>query len=89
MVDSGQPEAALPQFLAMCMRLRTPRQYTSSLQRKLDDARLVSRAKLLWMSRLNMSETEAHRYIEKAAMDGCRKRREVAERIICTYEEWG
>lgn len=87
LADSGQLEAALPQLLAMCTRLRTLRQYTSSLQRKLDDTRLVNRAKLLLMSRLNMSEAEAHRYIEKSAMDGCRKRREVAESIIRTYEE--
>lgn len=79
--------AVLPCFLAACARLRSLCTETVSLKRKLDDTRLVTRAKLLLMSRLQMSENEAHRYIEKAAMDTCSKRREVAERIIRTYEE--
>lgn len=77
----------LPCFLAVCTRLRSLCTETVSLKRKLDDTRIVTRAKLLLMARLKMSEKEAHRYIEKAAMDTCCKRREVAERIIRTYEE--
>ena len=34
-----------------------------------------------------MSEGDAHRYIEKTAMDSCLPRRDVAEGIIRTYEE--
>ena len=79
--------AVLPCFLACCARLRSLCTETVSLKRKLDDTRIVTRAKLLLMSRLKMSETEAHRYIEKTAMDTGSKRREVAESIIRTYEE--
>ena len=79
--------AVLPCFLACCARLRTLCTETVSLKRKLDDTRIVTRAKLLLMSRLKMSEAEAHRYIEKTAMDTGAKRREVAESIIRTYEE--
>ena len=32
-----------------------------------------------------MSEEEAHRYIEKQAMDRCTTRREIAESILRTY----
>ena len=77
----------LPCFLACCARLRALCTETVSLKRKLDDTRIVTRAKLLLMSRLKMSEAEAHRYIEKTAMDTGAKRREVAESIIRTYEE--
>ena len=80
-------EMALPQLLALGARLRDLRARTITLRRQLDDTRLVSRAKLLLMSRFKMSEGEAHRYIEKAAMDAGEKRRDIAERIIRTYEE--
>ena len=79
--------AVLPQLLAGCVRLRALRTRTDTLERKLDDTKLVARAKLLLMTRLNMSETQAHRYIEKTAMDSGSKKRDIAERIIRTYEE--
>lgn len=77
----------LPSLLATAERLRTLRDKTSSLQQQLDDSRIVARAKLLLISRLGMSEGDAHRYIEKTAMDSCLPRRDVAEGIIRTYEE--
>ena len=80
-------ETALPQLLALCSRLRSLRAQTNTLRRKLDDTRLVSRAKLLLMSRFKMSENEAHRYIERTAMESGAKLREVAESIIRTYED--
>lgn len=79
--------AVLPSLLASAERLRTLRDKTSSLQQRLDDSRIVARAKLLLISRLGMSEGDAHRYIEKTAMDSCLPRRGVAEGIIRTYEE--
>ncbi len=51
----------------------------------MDEIRLVNRAKWLLISELHMSEPEAHRYIEKQAMDLCVRRRNVAEEIIKTY----
>ena len=77
----------LPSLLATAERLRTLRDKTSSLRQRLDDSRIVARAKLLLISRLGMSEGDAHRYIEKTAMDSCLPRRDVAEGIIRTYEE--
>ena len=79
--------AVLPALLASAERLRTLRDKTSSLQQRLDDSRIVARAKLLLISHLGMSEGDAHRYIEKTAMDSCLPRRDVAEGIIRTYEE--
>jgi len=56
------------------------------LQKKMDEVKVVNRAKLLLVEKLKMSEAEAHRFIEKSAMDRCVKRREIAESIIKTYE---
>lgn len=85
--ERDKPEFWLPQLLALCCRLREIRHREHDLQRKLDDTRLVNRAKLLLMSRLGMTEAQAHRYIEKTAMDIGASRRDVAVGIIRTYEE--
>lgn len=58
----------------------------STLETKMKEIRLVNRAKWILIKQLKMSEGEAHKYIEKAAMDGCVKKSEVAENIIRTYE---
>lgn len=58
---------------------------TTKLKEKMEEIRIVNRAKMLLMSNLNMSEPEAHRYIEKEAMDRCTKRISLAQEIIRTY----
>ena len=40
-----------------------------SLQERMDEIKLVNRAKWTLITNLNMSEEAAHRYIEKQAMD--------------------
>ena len=44
-----------------------------------------NRAKWLLIEQLKMTEAEAHRHIEKQAMDRCTTRREIALGIIKTY----
>lgn len=51
-----------------------------------DEARLINRAKLALMLYLNMSESAAHRYIEKRAMDMRVTKKEIAKNILKTYE---
>ena len=46
----------------------------------------AQKAKGLLMRQLGMTEQDAHRWIEKAAMDRCVKKREIAETIIRMYE---
>lgn len=53
-----------------------------TLNEKMGDIRTVNKAKLLLIEKLGMSEPEAHRYIEKRAMDKGMKIISVAERII-------
>lgn len=56
------------------------------LLQKIEDIRIVDRAKCLLVSYMSMSEQEAHRYIEKQAMDSRSTKRHVADKILKTYE---
>lgn len=66
-------------------RLRKFEKKTLSIEEKMTEIRLVNRAKWLLISEVKMAEPEAHRYIEKQAMDRCTSKRAVAEEIIKTY----
>lgn len=67
-------------------RLRKLEKKTLSVEEKMEEIRLVNRAKWLLISELKMDEPQAHRYIEKQAMDRCIAKKEVAEEIIKTYK---
>jgi two-component system, response regulator PdtaR len=58
----------------------------AQLKQKIEDIRIIDRAKLILISSMKMSEQEAHRYIEKQAMDIRSSRRIVAEGILKRYE---
>lgn len=58
---------------------------TMKLEEKMEEIRLVNRAKMILMQNLTMTEHEAHRYIEKEAMDRCVKNTAIAENVIRTY----
>lgn len=66
-------------------RLRRMEEKQTTVEEKIEEIRLVNRAKWMLIERLQMSESEAHRYIEKQAMDLRSSRKEVAENIIRTY----
>lgn len=66
-------------------RLRKAEKKTLSIEEKMEEIRIVNRAKWLLISQISMDEPGAHRYIEKQAMDRCISKREVAEEIINTY----
>lgn len=67
-------------------RFRRVQQQAETLSEKMEEMRLCNRAKWLLVDRLKMTEPDAHRYIEKTAMDRCVTRRSVAESIIKTYQ---
>ena len=58
-----------------------------ALQEKMTDIRTINRAKWLLIEQLRMTESEAHYYIERQAMDTRLSRREVAENIIRSYDQ--
>ena len=67
-------------------RLLLLRQENQRMQEKLAQVRLVSRAKCCLIELGRMTEAEAHRYIEKKAMDTRRDRAEVAQEILDSYD---
>lgn len=70
-------------------RLQYLRQENNRMQEKLAQVRLVSRAKCCLVEQEKMTEAEAHRYIEKRAMDTRRDRTEVAQEILDSYDNSG
>ena len=79
-----------PQLMLQCMgllcgtreRLRRMEQKSASIEDKMAEIRLVNRAKWTLIEKQGMSEQDAHRYIEKQAMDRCVSKRVVAEEIL-------
>lgn len=59
---------------------------TAALEAKLKDVRLVDRAKCVLVEYLRISEADAHRQIQKRAMDMRLPQVEVARDILKTYE---
>ena len=66
-------------------RLRRLEYKATSIEVKMEEIRLINRAKWLLIENLKMTEADAHRYIEKQAMDRCVPRREIALGIVKTY----
>ena len=63
-------------------RLRRMEEKTATIEERMVEIRLVNRAKWALIDKQGMTEQEAHRYIEKQAMDRCITRRTVAEEIL-------
>lgn len=58
---------------------------TTKLKVKMEEIRLMNRAKMLLMQNLKMTEEQAHRYIEKESMNRGMKKTALSEEIIRTY----
>jgi response regulator NasT len=56
------------------------------LENKIEEARLINRAECILIQYLKLTEPQAHRYIEKQAMDKRLSKLEVAKSILTTYE---
>lgn len=63
-------------------RLRRVEDTTQTLEQKMQEIRLVNRAKWLLIESRDMSEAEAHRFLEKQAMDRCLPKARIAEELI-------
>ena len=66
-------------------RLRSYEKKVQPVEEKIEEIRLVNRAKWLLISELKMSEPDAHHYITRQAMDRCCSKRVVAEEVIRLY----
>ena len=67
-------------------RLRGMRRHEATVEERIEEIRLVNRAKLLLIQCLHMTEPEAHRYITRQAMEQRTSKHEIAESIIRTYQ---
>ena len=56
------------------------------LQKRIDEMKLIDRAKYTIMHYLNLSEPDANRYLEKQAMDLRLTKKQIALNILKTYE---
>lgn len=66
-------------------RMRRMEEKQASVEEKIQEIRLVNRAKWALIQCLGMSEEEAHRYLEKQAMDHRISKREAALQVLSTY----
>jgi response regulator NasT len=80
--------SALSLAKAFQNRIKKIQAENAQLKQKIEDIRIINRAKCTLISCMNMSEQEAHRYIEKQAMDMRSSRRIVAEGILKRYENF-
>lgn len=72
-------------LVATKCRINKVEKKNEKLTAKMEEVRIVNRAKWILIENLGLSEEEAHRIIEKQAMDERQSKREVAETIIRTY----
>ena len=73
---------SLQALCALRERLRRLGEKQATVEDKIQEIRLVNRAKWVLIQQQGLSEEEAHRHIEKAAMDRRISRREAAQRIL-------
>lgn len=66
-------------------RLRAVEKKAGKAQSKLDEIRVVNKAKWFLIDNEDMSEGDAHKYIEKAAMDAGITKKQAAQMIIERY----
>ncbi len=68
------------------MRMLRVEEENQKLRHMVEDMKIINRAKFLLITCLNMSEEQAHRYLEKQAMDLRVSKVQVAMQVIKTYE---
>ena len=78
----GRIDKGIRFLAAQRRRVAGLRKKVGMLEDKLEEQRLVSRAKLCLMEKQHMSEDEAHRYIGKTAMDHGISRKAAATMIL-------
>ncbi|MEW9124364.1 response regulator receiver and ANTAR domain protein [Alkalibaculum bacchi] len=66
-------------------RLRKLEQKTLSIDKRMEEIRIINRAKFLLISKLKMTEPDAHHYLERSAMNNCISKKEAAQNIIKMY----
>jgi len=81
-VTALQLRQAAAMMSATRIKLADMEKKTATLEEKMEEIRLVNRAKWMLIEKRGMDEATAHRYIEKLAMDARQTRRLVAQTLI-------
>ncbi len=76
---------ALRWLLTAKQKLVGIEQKSTKMEDKMEEIRLVNKAKWLLISNEGLLEPEAHRYLEKEAMNRCITKKQLAEEIIQKY----
>jgi len=76
---------ALRWMITAKTRLENTEKKTAKMENKMEEIRLINKAKWLLISNEGLLEPEAHRYLEKEAMDRCVAKKQIAEEIIKKY----
>lgn len=77
---------ALDVAVKMSERLRAVNGERAKLESVIGDLKLIDRAKCTLVRYLNMTESDAHKFIEKQSMNRHLPKREIALEILKTYE---
>ena len=81
-VPRGMVDKAIRYLTAVQSRLHRMEKKVLTLEEKMDEIRIVSKAKFYLVEKQHMTEDEAHRYIGRQAMDHGVSRKRIAEKII-------
>ncbi len=81
-VTPGLMDKAIRYMVAIQGRILTLRAKNRKLEEKMEELRIVSKAKIILVEKKKMTEDEAHSFIGKQAMNNGMTRRAVAERIL-------
>ena len=73
---------AAKMLTALRNKLLAAQRETLDLRERMEEIRIVNKAKWFLIENRQMSEPEAHLYIEKAAMDRCIRKKEIAEELL-------
>ena len=86
-VSRAQIAEAVSVFASVLAKLRRYEAEKRDLERRLDELRITARAKCLLMDQMHLSEEDAHRYLEKQAMDHRMTKLEFAKSVIRLFSE--
>lgn len=85
-VTSDVLQRTIRLVIAARVRMAGVKKESSDILSRIEEMRTINRAKTTLMKYLKFTEPQAHKYIEKQAMNNRQTRLEVAVRILAQYE---
>jgi Response regulator with putative antiterminator output domain len=85
-VTSDMLQRTVRLIIAARVRMAGVKKENADILARIEEMRTINRAKTTLMKYLKFTEPQAHKYIEKQAMNNRQTRLEVAQRILAQYE---